>query len=1325
MMQNIFLMRKRRFTQAVLFLLALLLVVGTFSPITVEAATYTVTTMNQLTEAIANAANGDVITIGNDLVAEDLDAISSATTSNKSITIEGNGHTIDFNGKTAHPLIKSKEGGTITLRNATFKNLNSNFRYSNGIVAVYKSKIVVENCTFINNRSVSGDGGGALSVHNSSGAIEVKNSTFYQNSSSKDGGAIYSAGKGSLINCTFVDNTAADKGGALRNSSTSASSQTVLYHSIAVNNTAINGQNVYRMATDGGYNILGSSEETGTNGTSIYDAADAAEWMELDLGVNGGTTPTFALKNVGNSPAIDRIPDTANNLLSVDQRGVDRPQGLAYDIGAYEYKNGISITNFAASVDEAARESGQAITLNYTINGDTEGFDTKVNIHISATGRQESKYFSYKKLSETSDLSQDRLTFTGEVVYQLNAPSDYIVEITVTPAADKSKAETMEVDLRGNPNKSAEAMIDSLPEVDDLQFEDADQVLAARIYIDYLLTLNGGLTETIANYEKLTALEEKLLELQPNVSTMSQLAAEIDRTEAGGIVRLTGNIIADESSMITITKNITIDGDGYSIDGNGKTAVFYMNKSGQVLTLKNLAIKNASGANGSAVYVRSGSVLLEDTKLTNNTATGSGGALYVYEKAGLTLRNTEVVGNSGRTGGAIYTGEKSTLLIENSSINENTSTDNGGAVSVGKEASFTMKNTAVSGNHSDKKGGAVFINKEAKVTVENSALFENRAVGAGGAIGGIDKKTGLALIHCSIVANQSGELGGGIAQDKNESTTFAIYNSIVAGNKSGDMNNDIDNKTSGIDKGYNLIGTVTGTAPAIPATSQREASFGETYTNWMDADQGYRLKEMADHPAVDQIPTTAVNYRSTDILGVARGNQSANTGALADIGAYELVQSPTATLDAISSASLKITDMNEQESDAFESDEPFLAKSLLYYLGTDHEDDNDALDDPYFAMNFTVTDLAGQRIDVVETYRENTENPAHFGTHGDEYAKFVEYVFSITVPRTQELYLTMNAVSAPEIKVTKKLTITNLSPEPELELDKEVLQRLVDQAGGLAEADYTAGSWQALQHALTAARDTLAAEEATQQQIDEASGLLQAAIEALTLMHPEVEKPSVSSGGGSRKRNTNDQVTEPVKEPAIKTDTPKTSDSGFDDTQNHWAKASIETMTGRGLFNGVDSNHFAPEATTTRAMVVTVLSRVDNVPLSSDTISRFADVPAGQWYSGAIEWAANQNIVGGVGADQFNPDGSVTREQIAVMLYNYLRYKGYELPEGTETATFADEAKSSTWAKDAISAMQQAGIISGKPGNAFDPQGVATRAEVCTILARFIDTFEK
>ena len=104
-----------------------------------------------------------------------------------------------------------------------------------------------------------------------------------------------------------------------------------------------------------------------------------------------------------------------------------------------------------------------------------------------------------------------------------------------------------------------------------------------------------------------------------------------------------------------------------------------------------------------------------------------------------------------------------------------------------------------------------------------------------------------------------------------------------------------------------------------------------------------------------------------------------------------------------------------------------------------------------------------------------------------------------------------------------------------------------------------------------------------------------------------------------------------------------------------------------------------------------------------------------------MSWAAQTGIVEGVTATPFAPDTNINREQMAVIMANYAKKLGYDLPQILKAVTFADNANISSWAKDAVGAMQQAGILTGKANNRFNPKGTAVRAEVATVLRRFVE----
>ena len=172
--------------------------------------------------------------------------------------------------------------------------------------------------------------------------------------------------------------------------------------------------------------------------------------------------------------------------------------------------------------------------------------------------------------------------------------------------------------------------------------------------------------------------------------------------------------------------------------------------------------------------------------------------------------------------------------------------------------------------------------------------------------------------------------------------------------------------------------------------------------------------------------------------------------------------------------------------------------------------------------------------------------------------------------------------------------------------------------------------------------------------------------------------------------------------------------------QSDWYYAAVNYAVSKGLMNGVGNNNFAPNDPMTRAMLVTVLWRYEGSPQEGK--NGFTDVPDGQWYTQAVAWAAEKGIVGGVGNGKFSPDGNITREQMAAILFRYAQGKGFDTSKRDGLSGFSDRNKVSSYATDAIAWAVAEGIIGGSDGK-LDPQGNATRAQVSTILMRFIEKF--
>lgn len=169
-----------------------------------------------------------------------------------------------------------------------------------------------------------------------------------------------------------------------------------------------------------------------------------------------------------------------------------------------------------------------------------------------------------------------------------------------------------------------------------------------------------------------------------------------------------------------------------------------------------------------------------------------------------------------------------------------------------------------------------------------------------------------------------------------------------------------------------------------------------------------------------------------------------------------------------------------------------------------------------------------------------------------------------------------------------------------------------------------------------------------------------------------------------------------------------------------WFYNDVKYVYEKGMMSGTAADVFAPNATTTRAMIVTILYRLEGSPAVTGT-SAFVDVPAGQWYTDAVNWAAANQIVKGTSAATFAPNDSITREQMAAILYRYAQYKGYDVTKKADLSGYSDNSQVSAYAKDALAWANAAKLINGVTNTTLAPQGNATRAQVSAILHRFCD----
>lgn len=177
-----------------------------------------------------------------------------------------------------------------------------------------------------------------------------------------------------------------------------------------------------------------------------------------------------------------------------------------------------------------------------------------------------------------------------------------------------------------------------------------------------------------------------------------------------------------------------------------------------------------------------------------------------------------------------------------------------------------------------------------------------------------------------------------------------------------------------------------------------------------------------------------------------------------------------------------------------------------------------------------------------------------------------------------------------------------------------------------------------------------------------------------------------------------------------------------DVNDNDWFYDVVLYAYDNGLMTGVSATEFAPNQTTTRGMIVSMLARLEGVTNAED--AGFADVAANDWYATAVNWAASVGVVNGYEDDTFRPNAPITREQMAAILYNYADYKGYDVSARADLSDYADAASISSWAEDVLAWANAEGLINGMTATTIDPQGATTRAQTAAMFERFLTAHE-
>lgn len=211
-----------------------------------------------------------------------------------------------------------------------------------------------------------------------------------------------------------------------------------------------------------------------------------------------------------------------------------------------------------------------------------------------------------------------------------------------------------------------------------------------------------------------------------------------------------------------------------------------------------------------------------------------------------------------------------------------------------------------------------------------------------------------------------------------------------------------------------------------------------------------------------------------------------------------------------------------------------------------------------------------------------------------------------------------------------------------------------------------------------------------------------------------------SSGGKNKNTNTSDQnKNDDTLKPNENNDNSAIS---FDDVKTDgWYYKAISFVCGKNIMRGTGEKLFEPDGLLNRAMFVTILYRMESEPAAS--AARFSDVKNGEWYTKAVAWASENGIVNGISDSEFAPEDNITREQMAAIIYRYIKFKGEDVSvgENTNILSYDDAEDISEYAIPAFCYVGGAGIMSGRTQSTLNPTGTATRAEAATVIMRMFD----
>ncbi len=288
--------------------------------------------------------------------------------------------------------------------------------------------------------------------------------------------------------------------------------------------------------------------------------------------------------------------------------------------------------------------------------------------------------------------------------------------------------------------------------------------------------------------------------------------------------------------------------------------------------------------------------------------------------------------------------------------------------------------------------------------------------------------------------------------------------------------------------------------------------------------------------------------------------------------------------------------------------------------------------------------------------------------------------------------------------------------------DTKALETMIKEAEKLNKDDYTSNTYAKLEEALKSAKDAIEKGDLSEEDVVKLLEDLSNAIQGLEKAPAKENGSSSSDGSYTVKPTKPSDETEIKDEETPTTNKPEnTTDSSklfTDVSENAWYKDSLDFAIENKLISGINGK-FEPNLNATRAMLTAVLHRFAGNEISEGTV-KFEDIKEADWFYNDIAWATEKGIVAGMGDNKFAPNENITREQLAVMIYQFAKYKELNTEITKDSVSgYTDGSEVSAWAKDAMNFCIENGIFSGKSDTKIAAKDLATRAELVSVIERF------